>query len=62
MDVPGFWIADIKSLIAAVAVSFTCQIMMKYDKIIHEARLEPLDVWPVSLASDEFLPSRQQIF
>ena len=61
MDASRLGVADIECLIAAVAVSAGCQIIMQCDNIIHEAQLEYSYVFPIALANNKFLPGFQYI-
>ena len=62
MDISRLGISDIKCLIAAVFIGMMKKVGMKRKDIIHQMKLEELDVRLSFFAFDKFTPGKKEIF
>ncbi len=61
MDIPGLGIRDVEGPVGAVFVCAGREVAVELKDIIHQVKLELLNVLFASLALDEFLPGKEEI-
>ena len=62
VDISGLGIRDVEGVIGAVGVGFVFQIIMQRKDIIHQVKLEFLDIFLISLTFQKFFPCFENIF
>ena len=61
-NVAWFRVVDLEGFVGAVSICFVFQIAVERENVVHQVMLEILHILFLSLAADELLPRREEIF
>lgn len=62
VNVAAFWVIDVKTFVAAVAVGAVDECLVQFYNMIHEVAAEANHISFIFLADDEFFPGQTEIF